>query len=299
MEFKQIEAFVNVVKHKSFSKAADATFLTQPTISAHVSALEKELGCVLIERMGRESVPTKAGMEFYRYAVDMVNSREAAISAVGRGGEKAGAVIEIQASGIPGQYIVPNLMAGFSARHPGVRFYMEISDSREAAESVINHKGEIGFTGENRRNNRLIYQMIGREKSLLITPNLPDYDGITGEDGKVLLEKLSEERFLWREDGSATRELFEEKYRKETGKTLRAVATINDVESIKQCVAAGLGVSVVSAAALDEGDEAAGRLRALEIGDEFTREFYMIYRKSGVLSPAAAEFIKYVESEVC
>ena len=47
MEFKQIEAFVNVVKHKSFSKAADATFLTQPTISAHISALEKELGCAL------------------------------------------------------------------------------------------------------------------------------------------------------------------------------------------------------------------------------------------------------------
>ena len=298
MEFKQIEAFVNVVKHKSFSKAADATFLTQPTISAHISALEKELGCALIERRGRESVPTKAGKELYRYAVDMVNTREAAISAIGRGGEKAGAVLEIQASGIPGQFIVPKLIAGFARNHPNVRFYMEISDSREAAENIINHKGEIGFTGENRRNNRLEYTLIGKEKALLITPDLPEYEGIAGNDGKVILERLSDERFIWREDGSATRELFEEKYRKETGKSLKAVATLNDVEAIKQCVAAGLGISVVSAAALDEGDSASGRLKTFEVSDEFTREFYMIYRKSGVLSPAAEEFIKYVEANV-
>ena len=103
----------------------------------------------------------------------------------------------------------------------------------------------------------------------------------------MILERLSDERFIWREDGSATRELFEEKYRKETGKSLKAVATLNDVEAIKQCVAAGLGISVVSAAALDEGDSASGRLKTFEVSDEFTREFYMIYRKSGVLSPAA------------
>ena len=61
MEFKQIEAFVNVVKHKSFSKAADATFLTQPTISAHISALEKELGVKLISRTNRLLSLTPAG----------------------------------------------------------------------------------------------------------------------------------------------------------------------------------------------------------------------------------------------
>jgi len=54
MDFKQIEAFVNVIKYKSFSKAAEATFLTQPTISTHISSLEKELGVTLIDRLGKE-----------------------------------------------------------------------------------------------------------------------------------------------------------------------------------------------------------------------------------------------------
>lgn len=61
MEFRQLEAFVNAVKYKSFSKAADATFLTQPTISAHINNLENEMGTTLVNRTGREITPDKAG----------------------------------------------------------------------------------------------------------------------------------------------------------------------------------------------------------------------------------------------
>ena len=82
MDFKQIEAFVNVIKYKSFSKAAEATFLTQPTISTHISSLEKELGVTLIDRMGKESRPTKQGRAFYNYAINLLHTRERAISAM-------------------------------------------------------------------------------------------------------------------------------------------------------------------------------------------------------------------------
>lgn len=75
MDFKQIEAFVNVIKYKSFSKAAEATFLTQPTISTHISSLEKELGVTLIDRMGKESRPTKQGRAFYNYAINLLHTR--------------------------------------------------------------------------------------------------------------------------------------------------------------------------------------------------------------------------------
>lgn len=79
MDFKQIEAFVNVVRYKSFSRAADATFFTQPTISTHVSTLEKELGTKLLDRRGRTVEMTPQGRKFYNFAVDMVNTREQAI----------------------------------------------------------------------------------------------------------------------------------------------------------------------------------------------------------------------------
>ena len=83
MEFKQLEAFVNVVRYKSFSKAADASFLTQPTVSTHIKSLEKELGVTLIDRMGKESLPTSEGRELYRYAVNMLNTRQQAAEVIG------------------------------------------------------------------------------------------------------------------------------------------------------------------------------------------------------------------------
>ena len=124
MEFKQIEAFVNVIKYKSFSKAADASFLTQPTISTHISSLEKELGVTLIDRMGKESRPTKAGRAFYKYAISLINTREKALVEIGRGGTELSGILDLRASSIPGEYIVPELMTGFRQLLPQVRFYM-------------------------------------------------------------------------------------------------------------------------------------------------------------------------------
>ena len=103
MEFKQIEAFVNVIKYKSFSKAADASFLTQPTISTHISTLEKELGVTLIDRLGKESRPTKEGRAFYKYAISLINTREKAIMEVGRRGSEFSGIIDLRASSIPGE----------------------------------------------------------------------------------------------------------------------------------------------------------------------------------------------------
>jgi len=82
MDFKQIEAFVSVVNHRSFSKAADVCFLTQPTISARISSLEKELGVRLIDRTGREAFLTDYGKVFYKYAAEMLEIRNKAADSI-------------------------------------------------------------------------------------------------------------------------------------------------------------------------------------------------------------------------
>lgn len=98
MDFKQIEAFVNVVRYKSFSRAADATFFTQPTISTHISILEKELGTKLLDRKGRIVEMTPQGRQFYKYAVEMVNTRAQAIDALDKDSDKVEGVLELQTS---------------------------------------------------------------------------------------------------------------------------------------------------------------------------------------------------------
>ena len=146
MEFKQLEAFVNVIRYKSFSKAAEATYLTQPTISTHISSLERELGVKLVDRRGKESRPTKQGRAFYNYAVNIINTRERAMMAMQEFGANISGMIEIKTSSIPGQFIVPELIAGFHEKYPNVVFNVEQSDSDKVWNDIIENLGDIGFS---------------------------------------------------------------------------------------------------------------------------------------------------------
>ena len=110
MDFKQIEAFVNVVRFKSFSRAADATFFTQPTISTHISSLEKELNTKLLDRKGRTVEMTPHGQKFYQYAVEMVNARAQAIEALDNGDDNLDGVLELQTSTVPGIAFLPEII---------------------------------------------------------------------------------------------------------------------------------------------------------------------------------------------
>jgi len=288
MDFKQLEAFVNVVKYKNFSRAADASFLTQPTISAHINSLEKELGVTLINRMGKESYPTKEGQLFYRYAMDMIHTRDKASTAVSKEHTDISGILEVQSSSIPGQYLVPILMAKFRGLHPCVRFYLEQSDSKQVARNICDYKGEIGFTGY-MRGNELAYEFLCQDTCVIITPRTDKYLAMKQRNEPITIERFAGESLIWREEGSATRKTFEEKCR-EKGVQVQALATMNNIEAIKLAVSYGMGISVLSEMAVQDHRKDRGYL-CFEIAEDcFDRKFYMIYKKNVTLSPAAAAF---------
>ena len=293
MEFKQIEAFINVVKYKSFSKAADASFLTQPTISTHISSLEGELGVTLIDRMGKESRLTKQGREFYKYAINMINTREQALYAMEKAGKEVAGVVELQASAIPGEYIVPALMAEFRREYPGVRFYLEQSDSAVTWNNILENKGALGFTGEY-KNNSLGCELLCRDKCVLIAPRTEKFLKLREKSEFINSEDFITEPFIWREQGSATRSSFEERFCKRQNVALNVAVTTNSIEGIKQCVCQGLGLSVISRLAAEYDGNDCGyvtfQLRELEL----EREFYLIYNRNLILSPVAMKFKEFV-----
>lgn len=292
MEFKQIEAFVNVVKHKSFSKAADASFLTQPTISAHVSALERELGVPLLERLGKESRPTKEGRAFYKYALDMINTREKALLSIKQNGQELEGVLEIQASSIPGQYMVPELISVFSERYPKVRFYVEQSDSAAVLENLCEQKTEIGFAGCF-KDNGLLYERINSMQSVLITPKTEEYKKLWEKRHVVDIAQMEGKAFIWREEGSATREAFEQLYAERIGERPSVIATMNSIEAIKRAVSWNLGVAILPEISVDRAEDEG--IFSFELRDEaFDREFYLISKRNAVLSPVASAFRKFV-----
>lgn len=298
MEFKQIEAFVNVMKYKSFSKAADASFLTQPTISTHISSLEKELGVTLIDRMGKESRPTKEGRAFYPYAINLLNTRKKALQTVSELHNQIEGVLDLRASTIPGQYILPPLISGFGAEYPNVRFYLEQSDSRIVWNDILEGNGELGFTGDY-QNNSLGYDILFKDTAILITPKNEKFLALREKTDAINMEDYLEEPFVWREGGSATRRTFEEMIQnKKRGARLKIAATMNNLETIKRCVAGGLGVSIVSNVVTATDGERADYL-SFQLADiRLEREFYMIYNRNITLSPAATRFREFILNSV-
>lgn len=291
MDFKQIEAFVNVVRYKSFSKAADATFFTQPTISAHISNLETELGAKLLDRKGRTVEMTPQGAKFYKYAVEMINARSAAFDALGGDSSDISGILEIQTSSIPGVTFLPDLLAKFRNAHKDIKYYVSMSDTNSVVDNIIDRRGEIGFVGDKITNTAIESIKIASDRTVMIAPL--SY----GLSGNISIEKASDFPFIWRETGSATRKTFEAAaFAHGLDKMNFEVAGLfNDIDSIIRAVEAGLGVAVVSE---NIAKNLKGRVSIHEIseyGEE--RSFYMIKLKNTSLSPAAKAFYNFVESQ--
>jgi DNA-binding transcriptional LysR family regulator len=292
MDFKQIEAFVNVVRYKSFSKAADATFFTQPTISTHIRNLEKELGVSLLDRKSRVVEMTPQGRKFYKYAVEMINARAQAIEALNNKRENIEGILEIQTSSIPGVTFLPELLAGFRSENPGVQYYISLSDTQSVVDNIVDRRGEIGFVGENVSNSSIECTKIATDQSVLIAPMSYDIPISIG-----LADALSFP-FIWRETGSATRKSFEASALKMgfDKDEFEVAALVDDLDSIIRSVEAGLGVAIISekiASTLE------GRVKVVRINDfNEDRSFYIIKLKSISLSPAAEAFAEYVKNKM-
>lgn len=292
MDFKQIEAFVNVVRYKSFSKAADATFFTQPTISTHIRNLEKELGVKLLDRKSRTVEMTPQGSKFYKYAVEMINARALAFEAINDDSESLSGILEIQASSIPGVTFLPDLLAGFRNEHKGIQYYVSVSDTQSVIENISDRRGEIGFIGEKVTSSSIECTKVAADKSVLIAPVFYEIPSET-----KLADAVSYP-FIWRETGSATRRTFEQAaldsgYGKEE---FEVAALVDDMDAIIRSVEAGLGCAIISEKI---ASSLGGRVKVANIKDfNEDRSFYMIRLRSISLSPAAEAFSAYVKSKL-
>ena len=291
MDFKQIEAFVNVVRYKSFSKAADATFFTQPTISSHISNLENELGVKLLERKGRTVEMTPQGSKFYKYAVEMINTRSEAMEDISANDDSVSGILEIQTSSIPGVTFLPEWLSEFRNTHNNVQYYVNLSDTQSVIDNLLERRGEIGFIGDEISNSAFELSKVASDKVVMIAPKSYDLPA------SVSMADIIEYPFIWRETGSATRKTFENAavamgYEKDA---FEIAGLFNDLDSIIRSVETGLGVAIVSEKlASTLGD----KVSAIEINDfKDKRDFYIVKLKNAALSPVANEFYNFVLSK--
>lgn len=294
MDLRRLEIFVKVAELGSFSRAAEALFLTQPTVSEHVRALEDALGVQLLDRLGRSTTPTRAGTLLLGYARRMLAlSREAAQAIEQFQGRMSGE-LTIGGSTIPGEYVVPELIGAFRSKYPDVRVSLLIGSSREVQSWTEEGRVEIGVVGASPSIRSLEGRPLIDDELVVVVGADHPWAG----RADVSLEDLKTEPMILRERGSGSRETFEHAL-ESVGLDLaafRIVGLIASTQAIKQAVRAGVGVSLISRRAVV--DECRARLLAcVRIRDlAVSRSFYVITHRDRTRSPLAQAFLTFMES---
>ena len=288
MNIKQLEVFIKVAESGSFSKGAEATFITQSTVSQHISALESEFGLKLLDRTGKGALLTEGGkllLERARRLVDYAREIPLALDRF-KGVEEA--KLNIAGSSIPGEYMIPAALPLLISRFPGLTIVLLQGDSREVLGKLMSEEVEFAVVGGRFAEDSLEFTSFARDELVLIAPADHRWSGMSG----IRKEDLLGEPFVLRELGSGTGKASTEALR-EAGidpGTVRVAAHLGSNEAVKRAVMAGIGVSFVSAISVQR-ELAQGALIQVPVADVcIRREFYLATRKGRELSPAAVAF---------
>lgn len=244
MDFKQLESFAAVVKCNSFTKAAEMLYISQPTISTHIRALEAELNCALIHRTTKSVVLTLEGKKLYEYVSNILNLRDRMLQECATGARR---IIHVAASTIPAAYILPKVLAEFGNLYPSTYFVIHQNDSRTVMDGVLDGVYDVGLTGIHRESENLTCHKFCTDRMVLITPVNQHFLDL--QEQKVSIpEILMSEPVILREKNNGTKKSAEH-YLEQIGLSedrMNISARVNDPEAVKNLVASGMGVSIVS-----------------------------------------------------
>ncbi len=241
----QLVAFLTVVRRGSVTAAAEELVVTQPSVSAAVSALERELGVELTERAGRTLRPTAAGSAYVPYASDVLGLLEQGARAAREAAAVEPHTLRLSAVTTAGEYLVPQLIQGFRERHPEVEISLDVGNRDVVFQRVLDHKVDVAITGRIPDDERLVGSDFAENEFVLITAA---GDPLANRRW-VAVEELSGRHWLLREPGSGTRTLCEE-YLASHG-IAPTVLTLGSNGAIKQAARAGLGLALQSRAAVE------------------------------------------------
>lgn len=292
MEFKQLQSFVTVVDYGSFTKASEKLFISQPTISTHIRMLEEEFQSCLLVRTTKSIELTPRGQEFYECAVSILSLKNHLLE---NWNNESRNVIHLGASTIPSTYLLPELLPAYKKLYPETYFNIHQSDSQGILSKILEGSFNLGLVGMTCEDERFCFEPFYRDKMVLIAPRT-DYFKQLRESRTSIEHILKSEPIILREEGSGSRKFVYELLNKLhiPEDSLEATARLNDQESIKNLVANGLGISIISkAAACSPGSDQKLLVFDLPVVAD-SRSLYLVYHKNFILKPYVHQFMEFV-----
>jgi LysR family transcriptional regulator, low CO2-responsive transcriptional regulator len=287
----QLTAFLAVIRGGSVTVAADELVVTQPSVSSALAALGRELGCDLFQRAGRGIRLSEAGAAFAPYAEDVVGLLETGRRAAREAAGVSARRLHIAAVTTAAESFVPPLMRSFSQRHPEIELTLAVGNRRVVFERMLAHEVDVAISGQPPADDRLLAEPLIENQIACITA--PD-DPATAQEPQQA-SALEGRTWLLREAGSGTRAL-NEQFFVERG-LQPATLTLGSNGAIKQAARAGLGVSLLSRAAV-EFELASGRLAEIRLQDgPAARSWFVLHGGVGPVRAQVEEFISFAREQ--
>jgi len=288
---EQINAFCRVVDLSSFSQAAEALGLSQPTISLQIKALEEEFGSELLHRDGYKILPTENGRFVYDHFTRILALYARSLEGIKTGQGTYSGSIRIGASSGPGEHPLPQILAKFKNAHPECEISMFVGDSNEIMEKVASQTLEVGFVGAKRRDGRLAFTPFLEDHLILVVPK----DSRFASMPSIPYEQLHEVPLIIQQPGSGA-----------TATLQRALSEVNmhlsDLnflmqlglqDSVKSAVASGIGGTIISSLGakkeIENGEFVAVTVPHLDL----RRKIFQCHNREIPLSNIAQEFLTF------
>ena len=282
----QLSSFLAVAREGSVSGAAEKLYVTQPSISAAVSALSREIGVDLTERVGRGIGLTAAGDAFRPYAADVLGLIEQGRQAAREAADFSMRSLRIVAVATAAEYVVPSLLRAFHRLHPEVNLALEVANRATVFERVLEHEVDVAIAGRPPEDERIAgLAFLKNDLALIVAPD----DPLAGRT--VRPDELADRVWLMREPGSGTRQLVTE-FLAENDIRPQSL-TLGSNGAIKEAVRLGLGVSIQSRVAV-EHELGNGALAEVSLrGGLPRRQWYALHSATVPPRPAVEQFLEF------
>ncbi len=293
MEDNRLKAFCLIVEMKSFSKAADATFVTQSAMSHLVRNLEKEMGVKLLNRSGKEVIPTPAGSQFYNQAKKILAAYKTLGDDINKLIKEIKGPLNLGASTIVAKYLLPQVVYDFSKRYPEVQINLTVSNTEVIINELQQGNSDMGIVDGNIENKKIVSEKIADDEIVLIASDenpLAKKEYITQQD-------FLSHPFIMPQTGSGLREFIDTFFQtlKIEPKDVKVSMILGDPELIVQMVQSGLGISFVSKWTVFKPIKE-GTIRILKLpGISLYRKFYLVSLYKEPSTMVAKTFRKFIK----
>ena len=291
ISFNSFLVFHEVAKFKSFSRAAENLFVSQPAVSKHIRQLEQKLGMGLIRR-GRGGFDlTEAGEMLFKHTHKICNNLQEIESVLDNLKKDHHGLLKIGTTESYSRCLMPKLLSGFQTSHPSIKITLEVGNSEEIEKGLLDYKNDIGLIGLAKASSKFeSVPFLKEELVLIVSPDHP-----LGKRKAVSLKEIEGYPFIIRAKGSTTRRILFHAY-EEFDIRPSLLIEAGSSEFIKQWVSEGKGVSVI-VRRLGEDEERRGMIKMIPLLEKLYLEVAVLYLKEERANPAIKAFIRYMESK--